>query len=135
MDINESFSFIKGHSILCLMKHDAMETYSVSGGISPRILNLGSREMLVVIFTLRPLYSCAKSYGYSLDRMMCGPLVGLDEVGSREIPFFAPPGNRTRSSSPQTISYSVCVVYVNRLFHVLRKDGNWMHMSTTESDE
>jgi hypothetical protein len=42
--------------ILCLIRHHAIKTYWRSGGIIPRIFDLGTREMLVVSFMLRLLY-------------------------------------------------------------------------------
>jgi hypothetical protein len=41
---------------LFLNKHHGVKTYWRSGGIVPRILNLGTRWREVVSFTLRPLY-------------------------------------------------------------------------------
>jgi len=44
-----------------------------SGGIAPRILELGSRLRWVVSFTPRPLYTQGKSLWYLLDRRLGGP--------------------------------------------------------------
>jgi len=44
-----------------------------SGGVSPRILTLGTRWRSVVSFTPRPLYSRCKSPRYSLDKRLVGP--------------------------------------------------------------
>jgi hypothetical protein len=71
---------------LCLTKHHAMKTYWGSGGIAPRILDLGTRWRSVISFTPRPLYPQEKS----LWNLWIGGWV-------------APAGNRTlepRSSSP-----------------------------------
>jgi len=43
-----------------------------SGGIAPRILNLGIGQRWVVSFTPRPLYP-GKSHRYPLDRRTGGP--------------------------------------------------------------
>jgi hypothetical protein len=40
----------------CLIKHHAMKTYWVSGGITPCILNFGTRWRCMVSFTVRSLY-------------------------------------------------------------------------------
>jgi hypothetical protein len=58
---------------LCLTKHHSMKTYSGSGGIASRILDLGTRWRLVVSFTSRPLYTKGKSTRYPLDRRLGGP--------------------------------------------------------------
>jgi len=39
-----------------LLNYHAIKTYWVSGGIAPRILNLGTRWSWVVSFMPRPLY-------------------------------------------------------------------------------
>jgi hypothetical protein len=52
---------------LCLTKHHAMKTYWGSGGIAPRIFDLGTRWRWVVSFTPRPLYPQGKSPWYPLD--------------------------------------------------------------------
>jgi hypothetical protein len=53
-------SKIKVKLSLCLTKHHAMKTYWRNGGISPRILDLGTRGRLVVTFTPRSLYPQGK---------------------------------------------------------------------------
>jgi hypothetical protein len=58
---------------LCLTKHHAMKTYWGSGGIAPRILDLGTKWRWVVSFMPRPLYSQGKSPRYPLDRRLGGP--------------------------------------------------------------
>jgi len=50
---------LKGKEVklpLCLTKHHAIKTYCESGGIVPRILNLGTRWNWVVNVTPRLLY-------------------------------------------------------------------------------
>jgi hypothetical protein len=44
-----------------------------SGGVAPRILDLGTRWKWVVSFTPRPLYTQGKSPCYPLDRRLGGP--------------------------------------------------------------
>jgi hypothetical protein len=44
-----------------------------SGGIAPRILDLGTRWRWMVNFTARPLYPQAKSPRYPLDERLGGP--------------------------------------------------------------
>jgi len=44
-----------------------------SGGIVPRIVNLGSRWRWVVSFTPRPLYPRGRSFWYQFDRRLGGP--------------------------------------------------------------
>jgi hypothetical protein len=56
-----------------LTEHHAIKAYWGNGGISPRILDLGTRWRWVVSFTQRPLYTQGKSPWYPLDRRMGGP--------------------------------------------------------------
>jgi len=58
---------------LCLTKNHTMKTYSGSGGIHPRILDLGTRWGWVVSFTPWPLYLRWNSSHYTLDRRLGGP--------------------------------------------------------------
>jgi hypothetical protein len=51
-----------------------------SGGIAPRILNLGTRWRWVVGFTPRPLYPQGKSPRYPLDRRLGGTRAVLGAV-------------------------------------------------------
>jgi hypothetical protein len=68
-------------------KHHAMVTYLGSGGIAPRILNLGIRWRRVVSFIPRPLYPQGKISRYPLDRRLGGPQSrsghGGEETNSR----------------------------------------------------
>jgi hypothetical protein len=50
-----------------------MKVYWWSGGIAPRILDLGTRWRWVVSFTSRPLYHKGKNPWYPLDRRLGGP--------------------------------------------------------------
>jgi hypothetical protein len=58
---------------LCLTKRYTMKTYWGSGGIAPRILDLGTRWRWVVSFTFQPLCPQGKSLCYPLDRRLSGP--------------------------------------------------------------
>jgi hypothetical protein len=65
----------RSYSFPCvfLTGHLALKVYCGSGGIAPRILDLGARWRWVVSFTLRPLYPQGKSPWYTLDRRLGGP--------------------------------------------------------------
>jgi hypothetical protein len=54
-------------------EHHFMKGYSGSGGIAPRILDLGTRLRWVVSFTPRSFYPQGKSPWYALDRRLGGP--------------------------------------------------------------
>jgi hypothetical protein len=66
-----------------------------SGGIAPRIIDIGSRWRWVVSFTPRPLYPQGKSPLYPLDRRLGGPQSrsgrGGEEKNSQHIPGLEPP--------------------------------------------
>jgi hypothetical protein len=76
---------IKLNLSLRLTKYHAMKTYAVlnkaphhediwwSGGIAPRILNLGTRWRWVGSLTTPPLYPLGNSQQYPLDRSLGGP--------------------------------------------------------------
>jgi hypothetical protein len=53
-----------------LSEHHAMKTCKGSGGIAPRILDLGTRWRWVANFTSRPLYPQGKSPCYPLHRRL-----------------------------------------------------------------
>jgi hypothetical protein len=63
-----------------------METYWGSGGIAPRILNLGTRWRWVVSFTPRPLYPRERAPGTDWIGGWVGPRAVLDAVVKRKIP-------------------------------------------------
>jgi hypothetical protein len=63
-----------------------MKAYWRSGGIVPRILDLGTRRRWVVSFTPRPLYSQGKNPGIHWIRGWVDPRAGLDAVVKRKIP-------------------------------------------------
>jgi hypothetical protein len=58
---------------LCWMKHHAIKTFCGSGGLAPRILNLGARWCWVVSFTPRQLYLQGRSSRYTLHRRLGWP--------------------------------------------------------------
>jgi hypothetical protein len=70
-----------------------MKAYWGSGGIAPRVFNLGTRLRWVVSFMPWPLYPQRKSPSYPFDRRWVGLRDGLDTVGKRKIPIIAPAGN------------------------------------------
>jgi hypothetical protein len=71
---------------LCLTKHHAMKTYWGSGGIAPRITDLGTRWRWVVNFTPRPLYPQGKAPGTHWIGGWVGLRAVLDTVLKRKIP-------------------------------------------------
>jgi hypothetical protein len=75
----------KGVPVL-LTEHHAMKTYWRSGGIAPRILDLGTRWRWVVSFTPWPIYPQGKKPWYPLDRRLGGPQSRLDAAVKRQIP-------------------------------------------------
>jgi hypothetical protein len=78
-----------------------------SGGIAPRIFNLGSRWVWIVSFTSRTLRPRGKSLRKARDEWVGGPKSGLDAVARRKIRHaFALAGNRTPSHSPQPGHYA-----------------------------
>jgi hypothetical protein len=59
---------------LCfLTEHQAMKAYWGSGGITPRILDLGASWRLVISFTPLPLYPQGKRLWYPLARRLGEP--------------------------------------------------------------
>jgi hypothetical protein len=80
---------------LCFTKHHSMKTCWGSGGIAPRILDLGTRWRCVVSFTLRPLFPQGKSSWYPLDRRLGGPqsrsVCCSEEKNSQPLPGLEPP--------------------------------------------
>jgi hypothetical protein len=71
--ISRFHRYIKVKLSLCLTKHHAMKSYWGSGGIAPRILDLGTRWRRVVSFTPWPLYPQGNSHWDPLDRRLGGP--------------------------------------------------------------
>jgi hypothetical protein len=75
-------------------EHHVMKEYWGSGGIAPRILDLGTRWRWVVRFTPRPLYPQRKRPGYPLDRRLGGPQsrsgCGGEEKNSQPLSGFEP---------------------------------------------
>jgi len=80
-------------------KYYAMNTYPGSGGITPRVLNLGARWRLVVSFTSRPLHPLGKNARYPFDWRLGGPQSRCGRGVEKKIPASA--GNiEHQSSSP-----------------------------------
>jgi hypothetical protein len=73
-----------------------MKAYCGSGGIAPRILDLGTRWRWVVSFMLRPLYPGEIVPGTHWIGGWMVSRTGLDAVVKRKIPSFC------RDSSPRT---------------------------------
>jgi hypothetical protein len=92
---------------LCLTKHHAMNTYWESGGIAPRILNLGTRYKWVVSFTPLSLYSGARSLGSHWIGGWVSSRFSLNAVAKTENVKTTPVGNLSRSSSPYPGHYTV----------------------------
>jgi hypothetical protein len=72
-----------------------MKAYWGSGGVAPRILDVGTRLRWVLSFTHRPLYPQAKSPWYPLDTRLGGPQSrsgrGDEEQNFQPLPGLEPP--------------------------------------------
>jgi hypothetical protein len=72
-----------------------MKAYYRSGGIAPRILDIGTRWRWVVSFTPRLFYRQGKSPWYPLDRKLSGTQSrsgrGGEEKNSQLLPGLEPP--------------------------------------------
>jgi hypothetical protein len=93
-----------------------MKAYWRSGGIAPRILDLGSRWRWVVSFTPRPLYSQGKSSRYPLDRKLNGPQSWSGKVVKRQSTTSfgtRTPGHPARS--PALYHWSISAAGINLL--------------------
>jgi len=66
----------------------------------------------MVSFMLRPLYLLGKSLLYPLLRRLYGPQIRSGRGGKEKIPFIAPAGNRTLSSTLQPSDYAAPGGYV-----------------------
>jgi hypothetical protein len=71
---------------LCWTKQHAMKTYWGSGGIAPRMLDLGTRRRWVVSFTPRPLYPRERAPRTHWIGGWVGPRAVLETVIKRKIP-------------------------------------------------
>jgi hypothetical protein len=67
-----------------------------SGGVAPRILNLGARQGWMVSFTPRPLYPQERALRYHWIWGCVGPRAGLDAVVKRKIPSLCWQSNPSR---------------------------------------
>jgi hypothetical protein len=78
-----------------LTEHHAMNAYWESGGIAPRIIDLGTIWRWVVSFTPRQLYPQGKGSWYPLDRRLSGPQSrygrGGEEKNSQPLPGLKSP--------------------------------------------
>jgi hypothetical protein len=91
-----------------------MKAYWGSGGVAPRILDLGTRWRWVVSFTPQPLYPQGKSPGTHWIGGWVGPRAVLDAVVKRKIP------SPRRESNPRTpIIQSVSQRYTDWAITVL----------------
>jgi hypothetical protein len=81
---------------LCLTNHHAMKMYWGSGGIVPRIFNIGTRWRWVASFTHQPLYPRGKSPLYPLHRRLGGPQ-NRSGYGGEEKNSHSPPGIEPRT--------------------------------------
>jgi len=81
-----------------------------SGGIAPRILNLGARWRWVVSFTHRPLYPRGKNPRYPLDRTLGGPQSRSGRGGSRR---------ESKPNRPDRPAHSIVTILI-QLFPLLR---------------
>jgi hypothetical protein len=77
-------------------KYHALKTYWGSGGIAPRILDLGIRWKWVVSFTPRPLYPRSKSPRHPLDLRLGGPPSRSGRGGEEKIPCSCRESNPSR---------------------------------------
>jgi hypothetical protein len=125
-------SFLKVKMSQCWTKHHAMKTYWRSGGIAPRILDLGTIWRWVVRFTPRPLYPQGKTTPrYRLVRRLSGTPEPFWMWWWRE-KFPAPTGTRTPdhpARSPVITSFSKsCKVFFPQSkrprFITIRNNGN-----------
>jgi hypothetical protein len=88
-----------------------MKAYCGSGGIDPRILDLGTRWRWVVNFTPRPLYPKGKSPWYPSDRRLGKPHSRSGRGGEEKISSPCRVSNprssnrRARTQSPYQLSY------------------------------
>jgi hypothetical protein len=83
---------------LFLTSHHAMETYSRSVGIVPRILNIDIRWRWVVSFTPRSLYPGERAPGTHRIGGWMNPKANLDAVAKRKIPASRRESNPGRPS-------------------------------------
>jgi hypothetical protein len=93
-----SSSLLDPHTLmsLCLTKHHALKTYCGSGGIAPRILDLGTRWRWVVSFTPRPHYLKESAPRTHWIGGWVGPKAVMDAVVKRKI------RSPRRESNPRT---------------------------------
>jgi hypothetical protein len=113
---------------LCfLTEHHAMKAYWGSGGIAPRILNLGTRWRWVVSFTPRPLYPQGKNASYSSDGRLDGPQSrsgrGGEEKNSQPLPRLEPPINQPVAQRYIAELSRVFVVFLCKTFLIINRQN------------
>jgi hypothetical protein len=90
--------------VLFLTEHYTMKAHCGSGGIAPRIPDLGTRWRRAVTFTPRPLYPQGKIPLYSMDRRLGGPQNrsgrGGEEKNSHPLRGLEPTYHPARSPPP-----------------------------------
>jgi hypothetical protein len=69
-----------------LIHHHVIKAYWMCGGIAPRILDLSTRWMWVVSFTLQPLYPRERAPGKDWIGGWMDTTAGLDAAVKRKIP-------------------------------------------------
>jgi hypothetical protein len=90
-----------------------MKAYWGSGGISPRVLDLGTRWRWVVSFTLLPLHPRVKTPATHCIGRWVEPRSSED----KKVPSFSLPGFESRPSIPQSSLYT-CFNYAAWKIHV-----------------
>jgi hypothetical protein len=102
-----------------------MKTYWGSGGIAPRILDLGTRWRWVVSFTPRPLYHQGKSPWYPLDRRLGRPQSRSGGGGEEKIPSL-----RRESNLRTLIVQPVAQRYTDWAITALFSNVSWISAAT-----
>jgi hypothetical protein len=93
-----------------------MKVYYGSGGVTPRILNVGTRWSWVVSFTPRPLYPQGKIPWYPVDRRLGGPQNrsgrGGEEKNCQTLPGLEPPIIQPVAQRYTTELYWLLVMFI-----------------------
>jgi hypothetical protein len=109
--------FFKGKVIplLLLTEHNTMEAYWSSGGIAPRILDLGTRWRWVVSFTPRSIYAQRKNPGSHWIGGWVGPRAGLDAVllPGLESPIIHPVAQHYTTELPRLLLCSLKLSFLS----------------------
>jgi hypothetical protein len=115
----------------CLIKYRAIK--SRSGGITPCILNLGTRWRWMVSFTPWALYTRGKSPRYPLDRRFGGPQ-SLSERGGEEKNSYHSP-YRELNPGHQACSLVPMLTELPRLFTLLKDQLSHKHKTNISVPE